>query len=76
MTRQSARLGLCVALALPALAAAADRQDFAGAPIVVAEYMRAVPAGPVATHCTRVCTKTRSMGKAAPPMCVAWKTVC
>ncbi len=48
-----------------------------GARIVVAEYMRAVPAGPTdAHHCARICVKARDMGGKAEPVCVQWQKVC
>jgi hypothetical protein len=45
--------------------------------IILAQYLRAVPAGPTdAHHCVRVCVKARTMGDKAKPVCVAWKKVC
>jgi hypothetical protein len=72
------RLGLtaaCLIIPLTALAPAMAGGQPASGRIVVAEYMRAVPAG-TANHCTRVCVKARDMGGKAAPVCVEWKKVC
>jgi hypothetical protein len=44
--------------------------------------LRYIPAHPFPSGrgpsiaCHQVCTQTRSMGKAAPPQCIHWQTVC
>ena len=72
------RLGsMAACLIIPLIAAApamAGSQPGSGR-MVVAEYMRVVPAG-TANHCTRVCVKARDMGGKAEPVCVEWKKVC
>jgi hypothetical protein len=75
-------LGVPLAVLLIAAAAAlAAEPGSAGAPpassrFVVAEYMRAVPAGPTAVRCKRVCVKSKSEGNRGAPMCLQWRTVC
>jgi hypothetical protein len=71
------RFGLTAAsvlLPLFAFAPAMAGSQPDNARIVVAEYMRAVPAGS-AGHCTRVCVKAKARDK-AEPICVEWKKVC
>lgn len=68
-------------LAVAASAVAAAQQNFAGSQYLVAEYMRAVPAGPSdaqapTRQCRRICVKA---GKGTPTHeapCLQWKTVC
>jgi len=66
-----------LALAAAAAATPSDPQNFSSARFMLAQYMRAVPAGPTdAHHCTRVCVKARSVSDKAEPVCVEWKKVC
>lgn len=62
---------------LAAVAAPAAPSNAASAPIVVAEYMRAVPSGPSPMrHCKRVCVKSTGGTATHRPHCVQWQTVC
>lgn len=75
-------LSLCgMSLAACLLATAATKAPAApstgNTPIVVAEYMRAVPAGPsTVRHCKRVCVKSGGGTATRPPHCRHWQTVC
>jgi hypothetical protein len=76
MTRKTVPV-LAVALVASAATLSGSQQPSSGGRLVVAEYMRAVPAGPTDPHhCARVCVKARDMGGKAEPVCVEWKRVC
>ncbi len=75
-------LSLCgAALAAWTLSAAVTTapaaQSVGNSPIVVAEYMRAVPSGPSPVrHCKRVCVKSEGGTATHEGHCVQWQTVC
>jgi hypothetical protein len=81
-TRHFAMLATAAsALFVATSAIAASQPNSGGSPYVVAEYMRAVPAGPSdasapARQCKRICVRA---GKGTPTHeapCLQWKTVC
>lgn len=81
MTRTFSSLcGVAFTVALlPAAAAmtASAPQSAARPQIIVAEYMRAVPAGPAgAQRCQRVCVKTGGATATHPAKCLQWKITC
>jgi uncharacterized membrane-anchored protein len=80
MTRTISLLGgalVVCALAASAAAMAQGQQSSTSSRLVVAEYLRAVPAGPTAVrHCKRVCVKAGRGTDKVPAQCLQWKTVC
>jgi hypothetical protein len=79
MTKTLSICGVTLAVwAVAATSATAPASQSAGnSRIVVAEYMRAVPAGPAGAHaCKKVCIKSGGGTATHPPHCLHWQTVC
>ncbi len=78
MTKTLWFCGAALATSLLAAAAApAAPSNAASTPIVVAQYMRAVPSGPSPVrHCRRVCVKSEGGTATHEGHCVQWQTVC
>jgi hypothetical protein len=79
MTRTLSLIGAMLTVGMLAASAAMPAPDSnpAQSRYVVAEYMRAVPAGPsAAIRCRRVCVKSGRGTPTHPPQCLQWRIVC
>lgn len=79
MTKKLASVGATLAVStLAALAATLtpNLESEVSSPTLVAEYLRAVPAGPTGIRCHKVCVKFSRATPTHPAVCLQWRMVC